>query len=374
MGPALVVGDAARVYDQPNTWCASEWFSKAKWHPYGTWNRILLGAVNAPAADVEAAMVSETPAILETELDAACVPHHWVVAYGREPAVDRYSARGTYRIRDPEYAVTRLLEAPHGNLFMTALGCSFTTSGGNVQREHGGPAREKPGIAKIADADGGGLAVSLSGPVRCDIVDHDGGSVTFDVSQGRYISNIGNVVGFRNVAGDSLATAIEMPDAADGEYLIKVRGVGTGSYALQTLAVGSWADGSRETFTGSADSTTNDWYRLSYSRTAGTLTLAVADVEHSREALRFGMAAWPNPTREGGHVRFVTPMAGSVELTMFDVNGRKVRQLVSGVLAAGKHDAEWGAGERGPRLVPGVYFLRLTAGGERTTRRIVVLR
>ena len=70
-------------------------------------------------------------------------------------------------------------------------------------------------------------------------------------------------------------------------------------------------------------------------------------------------------------VRFTLPMVSAVSLNVFDVQGRRMTSVYERqVLAAGAHDvrmrtAEWPAG---------CYFYRLEVGGERLTRKMVVLK
>jgi len=59
-----------------------------------------------------------------------------------------------------------------------------------------------------------------------------------------------------------------------------------------------------------------------------------------------------------------------VRLEVFDVRGRRVETLVSGIRPAGRHEVEWQP--RGAR--DGVYFVRLDAGGSIATRKLVRIR
>ena len=55
---------------------------------------------------------------------------------------------------------------------------------------------------------------------------------------------------------------------------------------------------------------------------------------------------------------------------MYDALGRHVAQLAEGVYGAGAHHARFEAGA----LAPGVYLVRLDAGGEVVTQRVVRVR
>ena len=62
-------------------------------------------------------------------------------------------------------------------------------------------------------------------------------------------------------------------------------------------------------------------------------------------------------------------MGGSgqqVDISVYDVSGRKVRSLVNGFTAPGRHQLSWdGRSDEGVQVTPGVYFLRAFVGGER---------
>ena len=81
--------------------------------------------------------------------------------------------------------------------------------------------------------------------------------------------------------------------------------------------------------------------------------------------------AGAHPVAGAARFHFALPSAAPVELSVFDVGGRRVATPARGTYAAGRHDATWVPG-RGAG--PGVYFVRLRAGGRELTRRIVVVR
>jgi len=83
----------------------------------------------------------------------------------------------------------------------------------------------------------------------------------------------------------------------------------------------------------------------------------------------------PNPSRGTTRVSYALARPGSVQLGVYDVNGRLVRRLVDGERRAGTDTAVWdGLDESGARSGVGVYFVRLTGPGIRETRRLVVLK
>ena len=82
----------------------------------------------------------------------------------------------------------------------------------------------------------------------------------------------------------------------------------------------------------------------------------------------------PNPCRGAVSLAYEIPARSDVDLAVFDLQGRRVATLWSGVQEAGRHTARWEARDgRGPAVPSGVYFCRLKAGEQTATRRLLVL-
>jgi hypothetical protein len=80
----------------------------------------------------------------------------------------------------------------------------------------------------------------------------------------------------------------------------------------------------------------------------------------------------PNPFRGATTLWFAVPKAGAAALSVFDVTGRRVRDLVNRHVEAGPQAVVWdGRDAQGSRVASGVYLVRLTAGGESVSREIV---
>jgi hypothetical protein len=86
-------------------------------------------------------------------------------------------------------------------------------------------------------------------------------------------------------------------------------------------------------------------------------------------------ANYPNPFRAGTHIQFALARGADVRLTVFDVQGRKVRTLISGWMDEGEYDRPWdGTTDAGRPATPGVYFYRLESADFAATRRMIKLR
>ena len=85
--------------------------------------------------------------------------------------------------------------------------------------------------------------------------------------------------------------------------------------------------------------------------------------------------AQPNPFNPTTTIRLVNPRAGQVSVGVFDVQGKMVRTLQSGHLAAGEHDLIWdGRDDRGAEVASGMYFARMAALENRATVKLMLVR
>jgi len=84
---------------------------------------------------------------------------------------------------------------------------------------------------------------------------------------------------------------------------------------------------------------------------------------------------YPNPFNPVTTIDYSIPGKTTVDLTIYDVSGRRVRTLVSGKHLPGGYSVVWdGRNDGGRPVATGVYFYRLTAGGNNSVRKMVVLR
>jgi len=76
-------------------------------------------------------------------------------------------------------------------------------------------------------------------------------------------------------------------------------------------------------------------------------------------------APYPNPMEKCTNIDFTLVRAAEIELSVFDLQGRRIRTLLSGQRDAGTHGWFWdGRRSDGTFAQNGVYFLRLRASGE----------
>ncbi len=82
---------------------------------------------------------------------------------------------------------------------------------------------------------------------------------------------------------------------------------------------------------------------------------------------------FPNPFNPFTTIRFELHKSQQIELQIFDLNGRLVRQLVKGTLPAGLHQVQWdGRDDRQKPLPSGSFFYRLSAEGQQTKKMLLI--
>jgi len=80
--------------------------------------------------------------------------------------------------------------------------------------------------------------------------------------------------------------------------------------------------------------------------------------------------AHPNPFNPLTILSYTLPKASHVDLTVYDVQGRIVAELVSGMREAGYHEVTWNA----PNLASGMYFYRIKASDFVSIKKVVLIK
>jgi len=78
----------------------------------------------------------------------------------------------------------------------------------------------------------------------------------------------------------------------------------------------------------------------------------------------------PNPFNPTTTISFALPEASHVKLTVFDLQGRVVTELVNGMRDAGVHEVTLDAGD----LSSGLYFYRINAGDFSSVRKMILMK
>jgi len=89
----------------------------------------------------------------------------------------------------------------------------------------------------------------------------------------------------------------------------------------------------------------------------------VDNVEESAPAAYALSKNYPNPFNPTTTIEFAIPVAGNVELVIYNINGQKVRTLVNETKDAGFYKTVWdGRNELGESVSSGIYLYRLVSG------------
>ncbi|MDF1545848.1 MAG: cohesin domain-containing protein [bacterium] len=84
---------------------------------------------------------------------------------------------------------------------------------------------------------------------------------------------------------------------------------------------------------------------------------------------------YPNPFNPETNINFDLPAEAHVQMTVFNVLGRKVKVLIDGRLPAGSHIITWdGRDDNSHPVASGLYLYRLVAGNESESRKMMLLK
>ena len=105
------------------------------------------------------------------------------------------------------------------------------------------------------------------------------------------------------------------------------------------------------------------------------VVMLVSAPEGDLQAVTALRGAIPNPFNPHTAISFTVAAEGRVELEIFDLRGRCLRQLVSDDLDAGEHTRVWnGRTDAGEAAPAGVYLVRLASGGATRTQKITLVK
>jgi hypothetical protein len=117
------------------------------------------------------------------------------------------------------------------------------------------------------------------------------------------------------------------------------------------------------------------FYRLAgVYRTGGQQTFGPISATAGANITEFALKnVAPNPTSGPAVIEYAVPRATEVSVALFDLLGRQVATLASGMHPIGQYQVTWNGDVDGGPAKAGIYFLRMRApGGVNVTRRLVV--
>ena len=83
----------------------------------------------------------------------------------------------------------------------------------------------------------------------------------------------------------------------------------------------------------------------------------------------------PNPFNPSTSIKFTVAREGHVELSIYDLSGRKVRNLISGSYGVGEHSTSWdGRDDAGSQMPSGIYVYKYKNGERQMSRKMTLLK
>jgi hypothetical protein len=84
---------------------------------------------------------------------------------------------------------------------------------------------------------------------------------------------------------------------------------------------------------------------------------------------------YPNPFNPNTTIKFGLSHKADVKLEIFDVLGRKIRNLVNESMKVGYYTVDWdGKNNAGDRVASGIYFYKLQAGDFISIKKMTIIR
>lgn len=180
--------------------------------------------------------------------------------------------------------------------------------------------------------------------------------------------NIEPISGEKNILSGPFSVAVEfLTNSAGNQFASSVVHDGNGCQSGRNLvkaSPGGWTDAC-------ALGVTGDWVMYVVYRPCVVTGIEGTFVSASSPAFITG--ARPNPFAGDTTVEFVLEKPGPVDVSVYDIQGRRVAVLARGTRDAGVHTVGWNGLDTGGGALPsGIYFVRLQAAGTTSVRKVVL--
>lgn len=84
---------------------------------------------------------------------------------------------------------------------------------------------------------------------------------------------------------------------------------------------------------------------------------------------------FPNPFNDMTRISYDIPVNGFVNISIYNVLGQKIKELINEEVAAGNHNISWDAtNEEGARVSSGLFFVKIKYMDNEQTKKIILLR
>jgi len=152
---------------------------------------------------------------------------------------------------------------------------------------------------------------------------------------------------------------------------------GTGQYVIDHTANANhgWMGTTKQ-----ADDSDPSWVASDRPKTVSAMGQTMPLAQSSETAVSLPQAFalyanYPNPFNNQTTITFALPESRQVQLAIYDVTGRLVKNLAGGEFSAGEHRLTWaGMNDQGEIVPSGIYFYRLSAGDWSAVQRLVLVK
>ena len=135
-----------------------------------------------------------------------------------------------------------------------------------------------------------------------------------------------------------------------------------------------WPSGILDVYTNLA---TNMFYSAAEGDTI-TIEEIITAIHDRQDTLPEGFVLYqnyPNPFNPSTQISFGLPQATEIELTIYNIQGQKVKTLANEFQLAGQKSYAWkGLDDLGVEVASGVYFFQLKARGVQETKKMILMR
>ncbi len=102
-----------------------------------------------------------------------------------------------------------------------------------------------------------------------------------------------------------------------------------------------------------------------------TVTPVSGIIENGEIPATFSLSQnYPNPFNPNTNISFAIPKTEFVNLSVYDLSGKLVAELVNGQMQAGNYTSSWSAGN----IASGVYFYKITAGDFADVKKLTLIK
>lgn len=99
------------------------------------------------------------------------------------------------------------------------------------------------------------------------------------------------------------------------------------------------------------------------------IVTSLTGIQNNGNAAKFTLSQnYPNPFNPSTNISFELPKNTSVSLIIYDVNGKKVDELINSEMSQGRHDVKWDA----TNMASGVYYYILRANDVVMTKTMIL--